>query len=88
MSGASWLGAERRLGLVSSANLGSRLRGMDQLGQEGGSFPVGYERGSLATLLGFCFLPPVPGRGGWRSWLQALSLEFAISIRTQDEQNT
>ena len=41
---------------------------------------------ALQTLLGFCFLPP--GRGGWQSWLQALSLEFAISIKTQDERNT
>lgn len=41
-----------------------------------------------ATLMGFCFLPPAPLRGGWRSWLQAPDLERAISIRTQDEQNT
>lgn len=40
-SGASWLGAERSLGLVPSASLGSRHRGVDQVGQTGGSFPAG-----------------------------------------------
>jgi hypothetical protein len=32
-------------------------------------------------------LLPVPGWKGWQGWLQALFLEFAVSIRIQDEYN-
>ena len=67
------------------ASLDSRRPGLDQVGQMGNFF-LWIEGVALQTLLGFCFLPP--GRGGWQSWLQALSLEFAISIKTQDERNT
>lgn len=41
---------------------------------------------SPATWMGFCFPAPAPGRGGRQSWLQALSPERAISIRTRDEE--
>lgn len=36
----------------------------------------------------FCMILPVPGWKGWQGWLQAPSLGFAVSIRTQDEYNT
>lgn len=45
----------------------------------------GFTRCTSHTVLEFCMILPVPGWEGWQGWLQAPSLEFAVSIRIQDE---